>query len=130
MPSGRSKNLFHVRGEAGSDAPFSPAVRAGDFVFVSGQASVDDQGSIIHDTFEAEMRRSIQRVASILATLGLTLQDVVQVRSYLASQDDLAEYNRVYREFFRDPRPARTTLLGVLGNIVKYEIDVVAYAGK
>lgn len=111
-----------------SHLPFSPAVAAGPFVFVSGQASVSETGQIILDTFENEFRRSWEHVKRILAAANATLDDVVQVTSYLARQEDLAEYNRLYRELFSDPRPARTTLVGVLGtDSIKYEIDVIAY---
>jgi len=109
--------------------PYSACVRVGGFVFVSGQASVDSKGRIVHGTFEAEMRRSLKNVRSILATAGLSLRDVVQVRSYLGRQQDLAAYNRIYREYFTAPLPARTTLIGVLGDLLKFEIDVTAYPG-
>ncbi|MFN0196416.1 MAG: RidA family protein [Planctomycetaceae bacterium] len=111
-----------------SHLPFSPAVAAGPFIFVSGQASVSDSGQIVLDTFEGEFRRSFEHVKRILAAAGATLDDVVQVNPYVARQEDLPEYNRLYREIFADPRPARTTLVGVLGvDSIKYEVDVVAY---
>jgi 2-iminobutanoate/2-iminopropanoate deaminase len=123
---------FHViRGEGvpTSHLPFSPATRAGDFVFVSGQASVDDAGKIVHDTFEGEFRRSLENASRILAAAGLTLTHVVQVKSYVDNPADLAEYNRLYREFFREPFPARSTIVNCLGGALKYEIDMIAYAG-
>jgi 2-iminobutanoate/2-iminopropanoate deaminase len=113
-----------------SHLPFSPAIRAGDFVFVSGQASVDTTGRIVSDTFEGEFRRSMDNVKKVLEAAGLDLSSVVQVRSYLAHEKDLAEYNQLYREYFTEPYPARTTIVGVLGTALKFEIDVTAYAGK
>jgi 2-iminobutanoate/2-iminopropanoate deaminase len=112
-----------------SPLPFSASVSAGGFVFVSGQASVDANGQIVNDTFEGEMRRSIANVVAILRARGMTLRDVVQVRSYVGRQEDLAEYNRIYREIFTAPYPARTTIIGVLGSLLKFEIDVTAYPG-
>jgi 2-iminobutanoate/2-iminopropanoate deaminase len=112
-----------------SSLPFSPAVRAGAFVLVSGQASVDGAGRIVVDSFEGEMRRSIANVSAILASVGMALKDVVQVRSYLGREEDLAEYNRIYREYFKEPLPARTTLLGVLGKGLKFELDAMACPG-
>lgn len=109
--------------------PFSPAIRAGGFVFVSGQASVDLNGAIVVDTFEGEMRRSLEHVKTILDAAGLTLKNVVQVRSYVAKSTDLPEYNRIYREYFSEPFPARTTIVECLGTALKFEIDVVAFAG-
>ena len=114
---------------ATSHLPFSPAVRAGGFVFVSGQASVDDAGKIVSDTFEGEVRRSFENLRRVLRAAGLDLRDVVQVRSYVARQEDLAEYNRIYAEFFKPPYPARTTLIGCLGTLLKFEVDAVAYTG-
>ena len=111
-----------------SHLPFSPFVRAGGFIFVSGQASVDVTGKIVNDTFEGEMRRSMENVRAALAGTGLSLADVCQVRSYLGRQEDLAEYNRIYREYFTVPYPARTTLIGCLSTLLKFEIDVTAYA--
>ena len=120
-----------IRGTAvpTSHLPFSPAVRAGGFVFVSGQASVDESGKIVADTFEGEFRRSLENVKRILHAAGLTLADVVQVRSYVDDMADLQEYNRLYREFFTEPFPARTTVVNCLGGALKYEIDVTAFAG-
>src|SRR5687767_2974501 len=89
----------------GNKLPFSPAVRAGGFVFVSGQASVDDAGNLVLDTFESEMRRTMHNITRILTAAGLTLRDVVQVRGYLKDQSDWDEYNRLYREYFAEPFP-------------------------
>ena len=116
-------------GVPASHLPFSPAVRAGGFVFVSGQASVDDSGKIVADTFAGEFRRSMENARRILAAAGLTFADVVQVRSYVDDPADLPEYNRLYREFFAEPFPARTTVVNCLGGALKFEIDLTAFAG-
>lgn len=122
--------IINTPGVPTSHLPFSPAVRAGGFVFVSGQASVDDAGKIVNDTFEGEVRRSFENLRRILRAAGLDFGDVVQVRSYVALQEDLAEYNRIYAEFFKPPFPARTTLIGCLGTLLKFEVDAVAYHGS
>ena len=109
--------------------PFSAATRAGGFVFVSGQGSVDDAGNLVLDTFENEMRRTMSNVQRVLAAAGLGLKDVVQLRAYLIDSTYWDEYNRLYREYFSEPFPARTTIVKCLGNI-KVEIDVVAYDGS
>lgn len=117
---------IHGEGVPLSHLPFSPAVKVGNFVFVSGQASVDDTGQIVNDTFAGEMRRSFQNVIKVLAGAGLTLQNVCKVTSYVGRPEDLAEYNTVYKEYFQPPYPARTTLTGCLGDVLKFEVDVVA----
>jgi 2-iminobutanoate/2-iminopropanoate deaminase len=98
-------------------------------VFVSGQASVDEKtGQIISDTFENEFRRSMENVKRILAAAGMDLKHVVQVRSYLKDAKDFPEYNTLYRQYFTEPFPARTTISNCLGKVL-FEIDVVAYVG-
>lgn len=111
----------------GNTANFSPAVRAGDFVFVSGQASVDAGGQVVPGSFAEEMARSIGNVRQILAGYRLDLADVVKVNAYVQDPADLAEYNRLYLRYFEQPLPARTTITNCLTDAIKFEIDVVAH---
>ena len=113
---------------ARSHLPFSPAIVAGDLVFVSGQASVDAAtGQIISGTFEQEFRRSMENLTAILDGAGVTLDHVINVKSYLGTETDGAEYNALYREYFGTPLPTRSTISGVLGTALKFEVDCVAY---
>jgi 2-iminobutanoate/2-iminopropanoate deaminase len=125
-----SSVIQHIRGGGtiNSSLPFSPAVRAGGFVFVSGMASADENGHIVPDTFENEARRTYQNLANVLKAAGIGFTDVVQVRCYLSNKENWDAHNRIYREFFSEPFPARTTLIGCLGDMVKYEVDLVAYS--
>ena len=109
-----------------SPLPFSPCVAFGDLIFVSGQASVAETGKIVSDTFEGEFRRSIANVAKVLEAAGSGLAHVIQTRNYLREPEDLPLYNQLYREFFRDPFPARTTITNCLPTTLRYEIEVVA----
>lgn len=115
-----------IPNSSASQLPLSPATMAGELVFVSGQGSVSEQGEIVNDTFAGEMRRSFENVARILAAAGLDFSDVVQVRCYVRDPNDLSEYNKIYREFFNSPFPARTTLTNCLPEFLKFEVDVVA----
>ena len=124
------KKIISGHGIPHSHLPFSPGLMVGDFVFVSGQASVNEEGKIVNDTFAGECRRSFENVKKILAGAGLDFSDVVQVRNYVARQEDLAEFNAIYREYFTAPFPARTTLIGCLGDLLKFEVDVVALKRK
>src|SRR5438093_10459327 len=108
-----------------SHLPFSPAIKANGFLFVSGQASVDDTGKLVSDTFENEMRRALENIRRILKAGGLGFEHVVQVRSYVKNSADVPRYNEIYREYFKEPYPARTTIVNCLGTLL-YEIDVVA----
>lgn len=113
----------------GNTANFAKSVRAGEFVFVSGQASVDSNGVIVPGTFAEEMRRSVANVRDILAEYHLDLSDVVKVNAYLQDPGDLSEYNLLYRSSFSAPLPARTTITNCLTEAIKFEIDVIAFAG-
>lgn len=109
-----------------SDLPFSPVVRIGDLILVSGQASVDATGKIVPDTFEGEFRRSLENLRKVLQTAGSDLSGVVQTRNYVRDPSDLPLYNQLYREFFRSPFPARTTITNCLPQSLRYEIECVA----
>lgn len=106
--------------------PFSPGIQSGQFVFISGQASVDAEGNIVPDSFEEECRRSFRNLKAILEQAGLGMKDVVQVRNYIGRQENLQAFNKIYKEFFDEPYPARTTLIGCLGDLLKFEVDAVA----
>jgi 2-iminobutanoate/2-iminopropanoate deaminase len=109
-----------------SHLPFSPVVVAGDFVFVSGQASVDEKGQIVSDTFEGELRRSVENLRKVLAAAGCTLADVIQTRNYVREATDVPLFNQLYREYFSEPYPARTTITNCLPPALQYEIEAVA----
>lgn len=124
------KIVVNGAGMPKSHLPFSPGIRVGDFLFVSGQASVDANGAIVNDTFDGECRRSFDNLKAIITAAGFSMDDVVQVRNYVANQDDLAAFNAIYREYFAEPYPARTTLMGCLGTLLKFEVDAVVYTGN
>ncbi len=121
-----------IRAGAVSQLPFSSAVVAGNLIFVSGQASVDSRtGSYLPDSFEGEMRRSFENLLSVLKSVECDFSRLVSVRCYVDSQDQLAEFNAIYRDIIQPPYPARTTLVGVLGkDFLKFEVDAVACGGQ
>lgn len=105
--------------------PFSPSVAYGDLIFVSGQASVDKEGNYIEDTFEGEFRRSMENLKKVVEDSGSDLKHVIQTRNYVGDPEDVKEFNRLYREYFSDPLPARTTICKCLGRL-KFEIECMA----
>ena len=113
-----------------SHLPFSPCVAYGDLIFVSGQASVDDTGQIVSDTFEGEFRRSVENLKKILEGAGSDLAHVIQVKSYVRDEADLALYNQLYREYFTAPYPARSTITHCLGKALRFELDAIAVKRK
>ena len=110
--------------------PYSPAVRAGDFIFVSGQVPVDpatdkiSPGDIQHET-----RLALNNLKRILEGVGSSLNDVVRVGVFLRNGDDFAKMNEVYTEFFVEQKPARTTIVCSFMADIKIEIDCIAFTG-
>ncbi len=111
--------------------PYSHAVRAGGFLYVSGQAALDPgTGKPIDGTVAEETHRTLQNVKAILEASDASLQDVVKCSVFLADIRDFAEMNAVYAEYFGEAKPARTTVQAVLPAAgLKVEIDCVAYVG-
>ena len=117
-------------GDPPPKGPYSPAVRAGGFVFVSGQTPRDPRtGAIVGDTIEAQSRQTLENVRRLLDAAGASLDDVVSVTVYLADVALWDAFNTVYRELFREPYPSRTAVgAGLRGILV--EVSVVAYVGS
>jgi 2-iminobutanoate/2-iminopropanoate deaminase len=111
--------------------PYSPAVRAGDFIYVSGQIPVDPAtNQAVKGDIKVETRQVLNNVKSILAGAGTSMADVVKCSVFIASADQFAGMNEVYAEFFGDDKPARSTIVcGFIADI-KVEIDCVAYKPK
>ncbi len=109
--------------------PYSHAVRAGDFLFVSGQGPIDPQTNQwkLGDA-ASETRATLENIRAILRASGAELADVVKCSVFLTDIKDFAAMNQVYAEFFGVVRPARTTVQATLpGRDTKVEIDCVAY---
>jgi len=109
--------------------PFSHAVIAGDFVYVSGQVGVDPQTrAIAGDTIEAQTERCLRNIELILRETGLTLEHVVKTNAFLLNSADIPAYNETYANIMKSPYPARTTIqCGIAPYLI--EIDVIAYKG-
>ncbi|MGV3724615.1 MAG: RidA family protein [Actinomycetota bacterium] len=108
--------------------PYSPAIVAGDFVYVSGQGPTDPAtGKYVLDSVQAETRQVLRNVQTILEASGATLADVVKCNVYLADRKDFAAMNEAYKEFFPTDPPARTTVEAHPPVDIRVEIDCVAY---
>ena len=118
---------LHPIGQKNPTLPFHPAVRAGDFIFVSGQVAKDADGNMISGTIEDETRGTIEAIRRILAEEGATLSDVVRVTTYLGDARDFGRYNRVFGEHFKDAVLARTTVEARAVINTKIEMDAIAY---
>jgi enamine deaminase RidA (YjgF/YER057c/UK114 family) len=117
-------------GKKNPNLPFHPAVRAGDFVFVSGQVPKDENGNMLAGTIEEETRWTIEAIGRILALEGLGLEHIVRVTTYLDDARDFGRYNKVFAEYFPDGMLARTTVEARAVIATRIEMDAMAYAPR
>ena len=110
-----------------SHVPLSPAVRAGDYVFISGQVPVDSTGTIATGGAGAQTRQVLENMKAALELAGAKLQDVVKTTVILQDARDFGEFNKVYATYFPEQPPARTTLESRLMIDIKVEIEAIAY---
>ena len=105
--------------------PYSHAVVAGGFVYVSGQGPVRPETGGMPDSFEEQVRQTLNNLKSILEAAGSGLDHVVKINAYITDLTRFSEFNEVYKEFFQNAPPARTTVAtALLGMLV--EVDCVA----
>ena len=128
MPE-QQRNILAI-GIKNPNLPFYPAVRAGDFIFVSGQVAKDADGRMLDGTIEEETAGAIESIKRVLAHEGATLADVVKVTTYLADARDFGRYNRVFADHFKDAVLARTTVEARAVISTKIEMDAIAYKPK
>jgi 2-iminobutanoate/2-iminopropanoate deaminase len=119
----------------GPDVPtpvgaYSAAVRAGGFVFVSGQVPRDPQtGALIGEDVETQTKAVVANLERVLVSAGAALTDIVSITVYLADIDDWGKFNTAYKALMPSPFPTRTAVgAGLHGFMV--EISAVAYVGK
>ena len=116
-------------GAGGQPLPFSPAVSAGPFVFVSGQVAMGENGEIVGGGIEAQTRQTLKNVEKALALAGCTMANVVKATVWLDDTRDFWTFNRIYAEFFPGNKPARSTTQAKLMVDARIEIEVIAYKG-
>src|SRR5574341_1590481 len=111
--------------------PYSQGLRAGDFIFVSGQGPLDPvTGKIVGTTIEEQTVRVLENIKVILEAGGATMANVVKANGYLSDIAFFEPYNRIYGSYFPEPKPTRTTMIcqpPIKGILV--EIEIIAYVG-
>lgn len=125
--AGSTRSDIRPIGKKNPNLPFHPAVRAGDFIFVSGQVAKDAEGNMISGTIEEETQGTIEAIRRILAEEGAALSDVVRVTTYLGDARDFGRYNKVFAEHFKDAVLARTTVEARAVINTRIEMDAIAY---
>ena len=110
----------------GQRRPFAKAVRAGDFVYVSGQVPTVD-GEVVAGNIVAQTEQVVANIKSVLALADCTLADVVKMNVWLDDARDFSSFNAVFEKHFIDHPPARSTVQSPLMVDAKVEMDVIAY---
>ncbi len=107
--------------------PYTPVVRAGDFIIVSGQGGMSD-GVIVEGGVRGQTVQTMKNVEAQLATVGASLSDVVKTLCFLTDMDTFATFNEAYAEAFGDHRPARSTVgVAALPGGMAVEVEAWAY---
>ncbi len=108
--------------------PYSQAIRAGEFIFVSGQVPVDPAtGELIQGSIDDETVRVLENMKAVLHAAGLTLSDVVKTTIFLTDLSNFTKVNAVYASYFGEEPPARSTIqVGALPRGAHIEIEAIA----
>jgi|SRR5690606_235532 len=123
----KQKIVHPDRAENFVTGAYSDGVIVGDFLFVSGQASVDFKTSkFVLGTIEEETQRTLENIQAILTAAGFSMDDVVKTTVHLKDIAEFDRFNAVYATYFKGIRPARTTVQSVLGEGIRVEIDCIA----
>jgi 2-iminobutanoate/2-iminopropanoate deaminase len=109
--------------------PYSQAIKAGDFLFASGQIPLDPAtGTLVDGGIAEQTHRVLKNLAGVLESAGVGFDKVVKTTVYLSDMADFAAVNEIYATYFPQPAPARATIQAArLPRDVKVEIDFIAY---
>ncbi|MDQ7093578.1 Rid family detoxifying hydrolase [Desulfosporosinus sp. PR] len=124
------RKAFNVEG-AVAVGPYSHAVESGDVIYLSGQTPIDSRtGKLIAGGVEAQTEQSFKNLFNVLASAGLTPDNVIKVNVFLTDMNDFTVMNQVYSKQFAQPFPARTTIgVASLPLGAKIEIEMIARKG-
>ena len=132
VPEGRDEMIETIATENAPRAlgPYSQALRAGGFIFCSGQIPIDPAtGAVEAATVEEQTRQAVKNLASVLEKAGSSLAKVVKTTVFIKDMDDFAALNGVYAEMFGETKPARSCVeVARLPKDVKVEIECIALA--
>lgn len=126
------KKAIHTEAGPLQGAPYTPAVRVGSFIYVSGQIPLDPATSrVVEGDFETQVRQCLRNLASILKGEGLGLDSVVKTTIFLKDLNNFAALNTVYGSYFHGVKPARSTVeVARLPLDVMVEIEAIAVAAE
>ncbi|MEM2942402.1 MAG: RidA family protein [Candidatus Bathyarchaeia archaeon] len=124
----RVKRVSHLQGVPKPRASYSNLTRAGDFIFIAGQVAIRPETGDTPIDLKEQLRLVFENIKKLVESEGGTLADVVKTTAYLADPSYHEEYDRLYRSYFSEGYPARSTVQARLMHPdFKVEIEAVAY---
>ena len=122
------RQVFSAAGAPKAIGPYSPAIRAGNLLFLSGQIPIDPaNGTVVNGGIEAQTEQVMRNISALLEAAGAGFQHVVRTTVYLTDMDEFGAMNACYARFVVDPPPARATVqVARLPRDVRVEIDAIA----
>ena len=127
-----AKEVISTQNAPGAVGPYSQAIKAGDFLFASGQIPINpEKGRIVASTVADQTEQSMKNVGAILEAAGLSFVDVVKTTVYIVNMEYFGAVNEVYGKYFQKTLPARSCVeISKLPKDALVEVEVVAYCGK
>lgn len=107
--------------------PLSAAIRAGDFIFLSGQVPFGPDGKLIEGGVAAQTDQVLENLSRVLEMVGASLVDVVKTTIWLTDAGDFPAFNMAYARHFGSPPPARSCVVSALAVPARVEIEAIAY---
>ncbi len=124
------KKIIETSQAPAAIGPYSQAIRIGDFLYTSGQISLDPETmEMITGNIEVETKKVLENIETILNADGLNLNNVIKTTVYLTDLSEFARMNQVYEKFFAETKPARACIqVAALPKGAKVEIDAIAHS--
>ena len=117
-------------GPAPVGLPFSPGIKFGDLIFVSGQGPIDQNGKVVSGDIKSQTKTTLENLRKVLVAAQSGMEYVLQTTVYISDLNDFSEMNEAYSSFFPDPKPARTTVRADLLFGMRVEIQGIAYVRR
>ncbi|HLS08402.1 RidA family protein [Lentibacillus sp.] len=123
------RKAIHTEKAPAAIGPYSQAIEAGDFIYVSGQIGIDPETGDVASGIEEQTKQVMHNLQAILTEAGADFSQVIKFTIYLASMDNFATVNDIYGRYLTEPYPARATVeVSRLPKNVEIEIDAVVYS--
>lgn len=123
------KKIINSTNAPGAIGPYSQAIQAGDFLYISGQLPIDVKtGNFADSNIKGQTQQSLTNIKAICEAAGCTLENIVKVNIFLKNMNDFADMNEVYATFFNTHKPARAAVeVARLPKDALIEIEAIAY---